>query len=68
MASRTDPGPEALARWLRFLGTEDCRCPMAWRSLGVLYGVSMGHGWVRTDTDPQCRHHGEDAGRYTDGL
>lgn len=61
MAPTTDPGPEALARHLRWLKIEDCPCPMAWKSLGVLYGVSMGHGWVRMGTDPQCRHHGSDS-------
>lgn len=50
---------EGLARWLAFLGTSDCPCPSAWKSLGILYGVSMGKGWVRMETDPACRHHGK---------
>lgn len=62
MAPPIDPGPESLERWNRFLGEEDCPCPMAYKSLGVLYGVSMGDGWVRMDTDPQCRHHSDERG------
>jgi len=58
VAPPTDPGPESLARWLRWLGIDDCPCPTSYRSLGVLYGVSMGYGWVRMNTDPSCRHHG----------
>ncbi len=61
MAPPTDPGPESLTRWMWFLRTEDCPCPYQWKGIGVLYGVSMGKGWVRMDTDPACRHHGDDA-------
>ncbi len=57
----TDPGPESLARWMRFLATEDCPCPYQWKGIGVLYGVSMGKGWIRMDTVPECRHHGDAA-------
>jgi hypothetical protein len=46
-----------LAGWLAWLDTEDCTCPYEWRSLGKLYGVSMGKGWVRMSTDAACRHH-----------
>jgi hypothetical protein len=46
-------------RWLAFLGTPDCPCPTEWKSLGVLYGVSFGKGWVRMSTDPRCPHHAE---------
>jgi hypothetical protein len=50
--------PESLVRWLAFLKTSDCPCPSEWRSLGRLYGISMGKGWVRMSADPACRHHG----------
>lgn len=50
--------PESLRRWNEFLGTPDCPCPSEHRGLGRLYGVSMGKGWVRMDTDPECPHHG----------
>jgi hypothetical protein len=46
-----------LAKWLTFLGTTDCPCPYEWRSIGILYGVSFGKGWIRMGTDPKCRHH-----------
>jgi len=36
----------------------DCPCEYEWKSLGVLYGISMGKGWVRISTDPTCLHHG----------
>jgi hypothetical protein len=52
------PGPEALARHLADLKTPDCTCNHGWRSLGRLYGVSFGHGWVRLDTNPACPYHG----------
>lgn len=35
-----------------------CTCPRAWKSLGTLYGISMGKGWVRLDTEPACPEHG----------
>jgi hypothetical protein len=35
----------------------DCKCRMAWRSLGTLYGIGMGYGWVRLDTHPNCPEH-----------
>lgn len=50
-----------LWRWNEFLGTPDCHCPTEWKSLGVLHGVNCGKGWVRTGTDPDCRHHGRNA-------
>lgn len=37
---------------------EGCTCPVGWRSLGILYGVSFGKGWVRLDDAPDCPHHG----------
>lgn len=52
---------DSLARSLAWLGTEDCSCPHHWGSLGRLYNISMGQGWIRTDTDPACRHHGSRA-------
>lgn len=55
----TTAKPEALRRWDAYLGTSDCTCPTEWKGLGVLYGVSMGKGWVRMSTDPACLHHGE---------
>jgi hypothetical protein len=48
-----------LQRWLKWLGTPDCTCKSQWKSLGRLYGVSMGKGWVRVSTDPACIHHNE---------
>lgn len=38
----------------------NCICPRAIRSLGRLYGISMGKGWVRLDTDPKCPVHGKE--------
>ncbi len=60
MVSVTDPGPDSLVRSLAWLKTEDCPCPYKWKGLGILYGVSMGKGWVRMGDDPGCRHHGDD--------
>jgi hypothetical protein len=40
--------------WLKIA---NCTCPFAWRSLGRLHGVTMGHGWVRMSTDRACPHH-----------
>ena len=34
-----------------------CTCPHGWRSYGRLYGVSMGKGWVRLSTTPNCPEH-----------
>lgn len=53
------PAPP-LQKWLDWLGTPDCTCPSEWRGLGLLYGISMGKGWVRMDTAPDCRHHGRE--------
>jgi len=39
----------------------ECVCLKTWESLGRLYGVDMGRGWVRTTTDPGCPRHGADA-------
>lgn len=55
--------PSSLADWRRWLQIEDCPCQLEWRSLGRLHGVSMGMGWVRTSTEPECPHHGVEAER-----
>jgi hypothetical protein len=39
-------------------GNVPCRCDHGYRGLGMLYGTSMGKGWVRTTTHPDCPHHG----------
>lgn len=36
-----------------------CGCPYRWGNYGRLYGVSMGEGWIRTDTDSGCVEHGD---------
>jgi hypothetical protein len=60
--SRATVGPaartKALVRWLAWLGDQDCTCSHAWRSHGRLHGVSMGMGWSRMTTEPECPHHG----------
>jgi hypothetical protein len=47
-----------LAAWLNRIGLTGCRCRYAWKGLGVLYGVSLGNGWVRLDDGPACPLHG----------
>lgn len=37
-----------------------CTCPLDYRGLGILYGVSFGKGWVRLRDDPSCPVHGHD--------
>jgi hypothetical protein len=50
--------PEHLARWLAWLETPGCTCPHEWRrSVGSLYGISLGAGWIRLDDAPDCPHH-----------
>lgn len=51
--------PPGLVAWLHWLKLSACRCLYGWGPLGRLYGVSMGHGWVRLNTAPTCPHHGE---------
>lgn len=34
-----------------------CGCPYEWKSLGKLYGISMGEGWVRLGDAPGCAEH-----------
>lgn len=66
-----EPGsPESLAKhneWLYGGQPEPCRCDQAWKPLGRLHGVSMGHGWVRMNTHPNCLHHSKCHG-FTDTL
>jgi hypothetical protein len=38
-----------------------CLCENAYRGLGRLYNVTMGKGWVRMNTHPDCPHHGTEA-------
>jgi hypothetical protein len=57
-----------LQKHLAWLETPSCRCPHAWLALGILYGVSFGHGWVRTDTNPECQYHGASAARLAAGA
>jgi hypothetical protein len=55
----TDPDcPESLRRWKAWLAILDCPCASEWQSLGTLYRMSMGKGWVRVTTEPDCPHHG----------
>lgn len=35
-----------------------CTCSYEWKPLGRLYGIGMGVGWVRLDTDTDCPRHG----------
>jgi hypothetical protein len=50
---------EGLRRWILYVDKDDkCTCEYAYKSLGLLYGVSMGAGWVRLTTEPGCPHHG----------
>jgi hypothetical protein len=53
--------PESLRRYLRWLypnPLKPCRCEHAYIGLGMLQGINMGKGWVRTTTHPDCHHHG----------
>ena len=50
---------ESLTDWLAYLGTQDCTCEYQWKGLGILYGASMGSGWVRLTTAPGCPNHDE---------
>jgi len=52
------PGDGSLAAHLAWLHLEGCTCPYRWQGLGRLYGISLGKGWVRLDTDPVCPCHG----------
>jgi hypothetical protein len=39
-------------------GDDRCTCEYEFKGLGRLYGISMGKGWVRLTTEPDCPHHG----------
>lgn len=57
----TDSVPRStLERHLTGLHAENCTCPHEWRALGILYGVSFGHGWVRLDDAEDCPVHAGD--------
>ena len=56
-----------LDRQLAVHGEADCTCPHEYKGLGILYGVSMGKGWVRMTDDPNCPHHGRRAARAGGG-
>jgi hypothetical protein len=50
--------PDDLRKWLVYVNGDDrCPCRHEWKGLGVLYGVSMGDGWVRITTEPDCPQH-----------
>lgn len=51
---------EDLRKWAVYVDKDDrCSCEYAWRkSLGRLYGIGMGSGWVRLTTESGCPHHG----------
>jgi hypothetical protein len=50
---------EGLRQHVVFVCNDDrCTCEYAYKGLGRLYGVSMGKGWVRLTTEPDCPHHG----------
>lgn len=51
-------GTGLLAALVRNYGDERCTCPHEIQGLGLLYGISLGRGWVRLDDDPDCPHHG----------
>lgn len=36
---------------------KDCTCPLDYRGLGILYGISLGEGWVRLSDAPDCPTH-----------
>lgn len=53
-----NPDVESLRQRLAWLDTETCPCKHARKPIGLLYGISMGDGWVRLTTEPDCPHHG----------
>lgn len=56
MSVDAEPNNEAEAK--AFRGWPDCTCPWAYKSLGRLYNVDMGKGWIRLTTDAGCPNHG----------
>jgi hypothetical protein len=40
-----------------YQGDDRCTCEYEFKSLGRLYGIGMGKGWVRLTTGPDCPHH-----------
>lgn len=63
--------PVLVHEWRERLGLTGCTCPVEYKSLGRLYGISMGKGWVRLRDDPDCPHHGRKAvedGRAAESL
>jgi hypothetical protein len=71
----SDPVEESLRRHMAWLygpggvypGNVPCKCDHAYKSLGKLYGVTAGKGWVRTTTHPHCPHHGDKATKSRGG-
>lgn len=53
------PGDVELAEHHWRQGTAGCLCDYRYGSYGRLYGISMGEGWIRTNTHPDCPHHRE---------
>lgn len=46
-----------LAKHLAYLGLAACTCQWRWKGFGVLYGVSLGKGWIRMADAPDCPEH-----------
>ena len=58
---------ESLARHLNFIGIGACTCRFAWKPLGRLHEISMGHGWARMTTAANCPVH-DTCQRYTASM
>ena len=56
-----DQPQDSLSKWMAYLQIGDCPCRFEWKSLGRLYKVNMGKGWIRMNTNPDCPHHGRTA-------
>jgi hypothetical protein len=50
---------EHLAWLQRETGAKPCTCRHEWKSLGRLYGLGMGSGWVRVSTEAGCPEHAD---------
>ncbi len=60
MTARNPPEPHKLP---------GCTCPYLWQGLGILYGVSMGTGWVRMSDGDACPWHpGPPPVKHTNGC